>query len=360
MNIDDVSSCLKALLADNEKVALPGIGYFYVKEFPAKFSEDKGLLLPPVTGIVFSNMMVGDDGKLTGALSERLKITSQEVNSELSSIIAEIRKSLVSDMKYNFPGFGSLSLDYNFEFVFNAEKIGENDESEGGVLPPISLDAVDADITANPQLNITPEEAVAEVSGAAGKKFSADSPVVSDDKHAVHDKISEDEEMKIEIDKAQIEEEGGLESKLPPIPEISGDLRVDLGTEGSSNGDQSENPVEDPLSGRIKEEKEDLEVEEIIPAEEEANDIANSNAEDSQSSDYVEHEKKEEPLAEPAEDTAVNSMKGRALLITVSVIAIIVLAVIFLYVFRDQCRPFLEKLLYSGDELKTLKDAGML
>ena len=125
MDVFLLSRLLKELIIDNERIPIPGIGYFQTEPMPAHFSEDGKTIYPPSKRISFK----GDD-RATGDMvalyySAGTGIDERTAVTELEAFLKQLKITLLERKNIEFPGLGRLRCTLEGNPYFIAEQDGE-------------------------------------------------------------------------------------------------------------------------------------------------------------------------------------------------------------------------------------------
>ena len=328
MNSSHFSNLLKQLLSEHNIVALPGMGYFEMKDIPSEIINNGTAITPPCRKIVFESSSECVNNLLAEAYANEKGIGVKEAEAEVAEFLKEFKKRLINKGEAEIPYFGSVCYGEAGSFVFKADPIFDV-EADSYCLETISLKV-------NSELN--GGEAILVENSAEDPLESSGSEVVGME--------SFDIEL---VDEQAIELES--ESAVEPVIE-------------SVEENESESAVE-PESVPAEENESELVVEpESVPAEENESELAV----EPESVPAVEPEvvpvvqevvENGSEVAPVAEETVKESDKqkqvNKVLIAIGVVVAVLVVCIILLFVFKDQLMPILEKLLYSPEELEVLR-----
>lgn len=123
MDVHLLSSLLKELIIDNERIPLPGIGYFTTEPMPARFSEDGKTIYPPSKKISFK----GDDRAygdlLSSCYAKKSGIDTETASIETDAFLKQLKITLTDRKSIDLPGLGKLrcTLDGNPYFIADTE-----------------------------------------------------------------------------------------------------------------------------------------------------------------------------------------------------------------------------------------------
>lgn len=124
MDVYLLSRLLKELIIDNDRIPLPGMGYFHTEPMPAFFSEDGKTIYPPSKHITFKK-----DDRATGELVAQYYAagTGMDVKTaatELDAFLKQLKIALLEKKTIDFPGLGRLRCTLEGDMYFMAEHDG--------------------------------------------------------------------------------------------------------------------------------------------------------------------------------------------------------------------------------------------
>ena len=124
MDVLLLSRLLKELIIDNDRIPLPGMGYFQTEPMPAYFSEDSKTIYPPSKRISFKR-----DDRASGDLVARYYaagtgIDEKTATTELETFLQQLKITLQEKKSIEFPGLGKLRNTQEGSAYFVAEQEG--------------------------------------------------------------------------------------------------------------------------------------------------------------------------------------------------------------------------------------------
>lgn len=127
MDVHLLSRLLKELIIDNDRIALPGMGYFQAEPMPAYFSEDGKTIYPPSKRISFKWDDRASGDMLATYYTKVYGIDRNTADIELDTFLKQLKPMLHERKFIDFPGVGrlKLTLDGSAYFV--------TDNTDGGV-----------------------------------------------------------------------------------------------------------------------------------------------------------------------------------------------------------------------------------
>lgn len=306
MDIELLSSLVRKLIIESDEVSVPGLGTFVATLLPASFSDRGYTINPPYRKLDFipsgdeaAAPSSGEVPALVKRISSARKIAEPQAAEELAECVNAIRAALEAERLAELPGLGKLRLTKEGEMFFVAAE-DLNIYPEGFGLEPVSLKNKEAQ-----------ESAKEEAESAA--KTPETTP-----------------------DGTEITESAAKSPETTPI-----ELLIDpLGA------DSAPNPVESASLGGDSDSKPAESMSEPAPTAEPA----------------AEHA----PVAEPAPVTApapasvAAAQQPRkklpvALRVLLVVVALLIVAVVALRVLGTYAPDFIDRLLYSPEELEILR-----
>ncbi|MCM1501284.1 MAG: hypothetical protein NC115_01275 [Bacteroidales bacterium] len=210
MDIDLLSKMVKELILDNDKVVLPGLGYFAAEIVPSTFS-DRGYTINPPYRKMYFRQDSGRDGLLARLYAESNGTGTDVAEHIMEDFVRGMREVLDKEKVMIFPGLGRLraTKENNYFFVPDEDM---DIFPEGAGLEPVSLK------THTVQTPM-PEEAVME---------SEAGPVAVVEHHAelvLEPELSQEKEEPEENEAAIPQEPGfGPEPAAEPEPEAGQDM----------------------------------------------------------------------------------------------------------------------------------------
>ena len=335
MDIDLLAKMVKEVIMDHDSVTLPGVGCFVTEVVPASFT-DKGYTIHPPYRRLFFSPKQGEDTLLVGLYARSNNISEEDATRILVEFLSEMKEVLKVRKTIVFPGLGRLRATRENHFFFVADEdldiypagfgleslsLKTHEETKEEVAEAVSNLA---DMLEAPAPEPVVEETGADASPAAEENADAPSeepvPVVEPDPVIPDpDRESPDQE----------------ESDIPELVTVidTPDSETESDEDVPENGTSSA-PEPEPAP---------------VAAEADASPVAEENA-DAPSEAPV-SAVKSEPVLEPEAEPA----KKRPFWRIIIIIAIVILvAVIVLAVLGRMAPEWLDKFLYSEEELRIL------
>ena len=127
MDVNLLSRLLKELIIDNDRIPLPGMGYFHTEPTAATFSEDGKTIYPPSRRISFKGDERASGDIIARYYAKSTGIDEETAATELDAFLRQLKPTLKSKKSIEFPGLGRLrlTLEGNAYFV--------TDTTEGGL-----------------------------------------------------------------------------------------------------------------------------------------------------------------------------------------------------------------------------------
>jgi len=140
----DLIAQLAELLYQHDKVALPGLGTFFVKRQAARRDPVQGVFLPPSREVQFNPNLLFDDGLLKQALVRRQGLTAVEASSRIQAFVDEAQTQLRQNESLELPPIGKLFSNLNGQIQF----VSAEENFDAGTF---GLPAVQAEPLSSPQ-----------------------------------------------------------------------------------------------------------------------------------------------------------------------------------------------------------------
>ncbi|MDP3397820.1 MAG: hypothetical protein Q8S23_01600 [Bacteroidales bacterium] len=138
MELNLLSSILRELILEHDRVSLPGMGSFIAEMAPSVFSDKAMVIHPPFRRILFRTAEVWNDGLLESRYAAERGISENEATAEISVFVKMMKIELNSTKHYKIPDFGSMRATEQNDYFFVAEK-GLFNYLEGFGLEPLNL-----------------------------------------------------------------------------------------------------------------------------------------------------------------------------------------------------------------------------
>lgn len=137
MDIDLLSKMVRELILDNDRVALPGLGFFAAEIVPSTFS-DRGYTINPPYRKLYFRQDSGRDGLLARLYAESNGTGTDVAEHIIEDFIRGMREVLDKEKVIVFPGLGRLraTRENNYFFVPDEDM---DIFPEGAGLEPVSL-----------------------------------------------------------------------------------------------------------------------------------------------------------------------------------------------------------------------------
>ena len=118
MDIDLLSKIVKEIVLDNDSVTLPGIGSFLAEIVPSSFS-DKGYTINPPYRRLYFTRKEGNDTLLVDFYASSNKVSRDDATRIVVTFLSEMRDVLKEKKTVHFPGLGRLraTKENNFFFI---------------------------------------------------------------------------------------------------------------------------------------------------------------------------------------------------------------------------------------------------
>lgn len=325
MSLSRLSASLQELLIKNKRVVLPQVGTFLIEDIPSVFLLGGKTITPPAKKIHFTAGETENDGELEVSYALLNGISTEASKNALTMLLAEIKKSLEEHSEITLPGFGSLNSAEDGDLYFSADKdfnvcpdsyplepISLKTESRRGMIPEFRQEE-------------TPQEHAPQTTVSAGESIV----------------INMEPEISVVMEEIIIPEK---KETAEPMQEPSPLIQEPFPAEEPDSLPETQENEEPALPQELQEPKEIAE--EVIP---------------DNTAVILPPPPQEEPIRQEQE---IRPVPGKAagshkwLWITLIILAVMLVALLLIYLFREELQPVLEKLLYSKEELEILKQAG--
>ena len=349
MDIDLLAKMVKEVIMDHDSVTLPGVGCFVTEVVPASFT-DKGYTIHPPYRRLFFSPKQGEDTLLAGLYASSNDISEEDATRILVEFLAEMKEVLKVRKTIVFPGLGRLRATRENHFFFVAD--------EDLDIYPAGFGLESISLKTHEETKEEVEEAVSNLAGMldapAPEPVIEPEPVIpgpdreSPEQKEMADQVGHDDAVIPGPDRESPETD-----ELPelvtvidtPEPEpVVDEAEADTVIPGSDR----ESPEQKEMADQVGHDEEivapapAVESEPAVPAPEEK---AEAPAEAPVSA------VKSEPAVEPEPEPVKKNRFWRILLI---IAIVIVAALIILAVLGRVAPEWLDKFLYSEEELRIL------
>ena len=325
MDIDLLSKMVKELILDDDKVVLPGLGCFVAEIVPAYFS-DKGYTINPPYRKLYFRARPDEGDSLIDFYAKSNDVSYEVAEKIIKDFVSELKSVLLSKKVVVFPGLGRLRATKENNVFFIADE-DLDIYPEGFGLKPVSLK--------------THKESDAEVRAA-----------VADLKTMLETDPVQEEPVEMPVPVPVAEQESVAE------PEPSAEHQPEPVAEPAPEPESEPEPEPQPepvveLEPEIEPEPEiEILVEPLPDPEPEPQQDSESEPElESEPEPESESEPQPEPDQKPATEEKPKKKWGRALLIVLAVLVVLVVA--YMAVGR-LCPEWIDQFLYSPEELEIL------
>ena len=318
MDIDLLAKMVKEAILDNDSVTLPGVGSFVAELMPSTFSDKGYTIHPPYRRLYFLPKQ-GNDTLLVdmyASANASEGVDTEKATRILTGFLAEMKEVLKVRKTVVFPGLGRLRATRENHFFFVADE-DLDIYPEGFGLGPVSLKTHEE----------TPEEVASAVAGLAGMMSEPLSGSPATGEPVADDLVFEDAPAG----------EGSAPAPVVPEPEPVASEPVVPEPVVSESADEPEPeepaPVEEVPAGTAQE---------PVAALSEA-EVENPFAgyEDAQKEEYKDFRRQE--------------TRRKVLTALLIVLGVLVLLLIVLVVAGHFAPEWLDRLLYSKEELEILR-----
>lgn len=138
MELNLLSSILRELILEHDRVSLPGMGSFIAEMAPSVFSDRAMVIHPPYRRILFRTAEVWNDGLLENRYAIERGISINDASAEIAEFVKWLKTELNASKSYKIPDFGTMRATEQNDYFFVADK-GLFNYPEGFGLEPINL-----------------------------------------------------------------------------------------------------------------------------------------------------------------------------------------------------------------------------
>lgn len=120
MDAGSLSKCIKALIGDRDKVEVPGLGVFYARMVPARFSDNRTTIYPPSRTMYFRREEVPAEAgdALVEYIAAESGISGEDAATELSWCISRLKSELSGAKVCVLPGLGEMRANSRNDYFF--------------------------------------------------------------------------------------------------------------------------------------------------------------------------------------------------------------------------------------------------
>jgi hypothetical protein len=336
MELNLLSSILRELILEHDRVSLPGMGSFIAEMAPSVFSDKAMVIHPPFRRILFRTSEVWNDGLLESRYAAERGISDSEATAEISVFVKMMKIELNSTKHYKIPDFGSMRATEQNDYFFVAEK-GLFNYLEGFGLEPLNLKvlnkrgAVETLTGKSTPFDIPKEteQPVREADPAhasINEKLTQDAPQVEDKETQIITPVVTPKENQKESKKSSSEEG----KKTTTLADKEKPVAVSEMEEEREKGVNIEKVVKGKKAEKV----------EIVE-----NDVKGAKDEKVKKAEMVQKSEKDEK----------SSKFVKRVVLILAMIFMIIVIVALLFIFKDEMRPFWEWLLYTQEEREILR-----
>lgn len=308
MDIDLLSKIVKEIVLDNDSVTLPGIGSFLAEIVPSSFS-DKGYTINPPYRRLYFTRKEGNDTLLVDFYASSNKVSRDDATRIVVTFLSEMRDVLKEKKTVHFPGLGRLRATKENNFFF---------------IPDEDLDIYPAGFGLAPISLKTHEETEDEVSAAVAGIASV-----------------LEEPLQPQVPQQAQEPQSPLEPQLPQAPEIS---------QEPQGAQETKEPQ--PLLGAAEHEEEPKKEPKEAPKEHQKKSVAVSTPVMTSQEALEDIDKKELRQARKGWRRHRRLRLSKIVLIVLGVL----LLLLIIYAIIARVNPaFVDRFLYSEEELEIIK-----
>ncbi len=331
MDIDLLSKMVKELILDDDKVVLPGLGCFVAEIVPAYFS-DKGYTINPPYRKLYFRARPDEGDALIDFYAKSNDVSYEVAEKIIKDFVSELKSVLLSKKVVVFPGLGRLRATKENNVFFIADE-DLDIYPEGFGLKPVSLKThkeTDAEVRAA----VADLKTMLETDPVQEEPAETPVPAPAADPEPVAEPEPSAEHQPEPVAESAPEPESEPEPEPQPEPVV--DPEPEIEPEPEPEPEPEIEILVEPLPDPEPEPQQDSESEPELESEPES-------------------ESESEPQPEPDQKSATEEKPkkkwGRALLIVLAVLVVLVVA--YMAVGR-LCPEWIDQFLYSPEELEIL------
>ena len=305
MEINLFSKCVRELIVDNDRVAVPHLGVFSAEMMPASYSDRQTTIHPPYRKMQFHKEDVSlEDGRLLlDKIVAETGVSGEQAGVELGWCLSRLCSELEGRKSCRLPGLGTMRANARNEFFF---------------VPDDDLDIWPDGIGFEPiSIKVSEKTVRPDVPEAEPEPFAEAEPV-SEDALPAEPRTEFESEPQTEFEP---ESQPEAAAEIAPEPEIETETETEA----------------------------DVEPEPGIEAEPETGATPAYEADPFRFS-------RSESWNRPSDPSEMSYWRLRQILRIAAIVAgiLLVLFIIASYVFTEEMSPILDRLLYTKEELKLL------
>jgi hypothetical protein len=336
MELNLLSSILRELILEHDRVSLPGMGSFIAEMAPSVFSDKAMVIHPPFRRILFRTSEVWNDGLLESRYAAERGISDSEATAEISVFVKMMKIELNSTKHYKIPDFGSMRATEQNDYFFVAEK-GLFNYLEGFGLEPLNLKVLNRR---------------GAVETLTGKSTPFDIPKETEqpvrEADTAHASINEESTQ----DAPQIEDkETQIITPVVTPKENQKESKKSSSEEGKKTTTLADKEKPAAVSEMEEEREKGVNIEKVVRGKKaEKADIVENDAKGAK-----DEKVKKAEMVQKSEKVKKSSKFVKRFVLILATIFMIIVIVALLFIFKDEMKPFWEWLLYTQEEREILR-----
>ena len=169
MDAGSLAKYIKEMIGDRDKVEVPGLGVFYARMMPARFSDNRTTIYPPYRRMSFRKEEVdaAAGGEFVEFVADKAGLSREDAETEISWCVGRIKSELSGSRSCLLPGLGEMRANSRNDYFF----VPDDDLDifpDGLGLEPVCIKMNQEAPEAAPEIPEPVSDTVRERGGAAG------------------------------------------------------------------------------------------------------------------------------------------------------------------------------------------------
>lgn len=120
MDAGSLAKYIKEMIGDRDKVEVPGLGVFYARMMPARFSDNRTTIYPPYRRMSFRKEEVdaGAGGEFVEFVADKAGLSREDAETEISWCVGRIKSELSGSRSCILPGLGEMRANSRNDYFF--------------------------------------------------------------------------------------------------------------------------------------------------------------------------------------------------------------------------------------------------
>ena len=120
MDAGSLAKYIKEMIGDRDKVKVPGLGVFYARMMPARFSDNRTTIYPPYRRMSFRKEEVdaGAGGEFVEFVADKAGLSREDADTEISWCTGRIKSELSGSRSCILPGLGEMRANSRNDYFF--------------------------------------------------------------------------------------------------------------------------------------------------------------------------------------------------------------------------------------------------